>query len=92
MSHHLDLPLTLVRDHHLITQIADSSIDLDAVLEELLEGADIEDLVACGLGGVDDELVWESALLCMEHDEGGCEATKTAGANADGMGKYIPSS
>jgi len=52
----LDLPVALLADGYHIAQVADAAVDLDAVVQELLEGADVEDLVAGGLGGVDDEL------------------------------------
>lgn len=52
----LDLALALLLDHDIVAQVVGAALDLDAVLEELLEGGDIEDLVAGGLRSVDDEL------------------------------------
>jgi len=52
----LNLSITNLADLDDITKVSDSSINLDLILEELLEGGDIEDLVACWLRGVDDEL------------------------------------
>lgn len=56
MSNDLDLAVAGLGDDDVITEIADTALDLDAVMQELLEGGDVEDLVACRLGGVDDEL------------------------------------
>ena len=39
-----------------LAQVADTALDLDLLVQELLESGDIEDLVAGGLRGVDDEL------------------------------------
>lgn len=57
MRDDLDLPITLLRDLDGIAQVSDTAVNLDLVLEELLEGGDIEDLVAGGLRSVDDELI-----------------------------------
>lgn len=56
MSNDFDLAVTGLGDDDLVTEVADTALDLDAVVEELLEGRDVEDLVACGLRSVDDEL------------------------------------
>lgn len=56
VSNNLDLAVTGLGDDDLVTEVADTALDLDAVVEELLEGRDVEDLVACGLRSVDDEL------------------------------------
>lgn len=52
----LDLSLALLGDLDGITKVSNAAVNLDLVLEELLEGRDVEDLVACGLRSVDDEL------------------------------------
>lgn len=52
----LDLALTLLLDDDVVTKVVGAALNLDAVLEELLEGGDVEDLVASGLLSVDDEL------------------------------------
>ena len=39
-----------------IAEVADTAVDLDLVVQELLEGGDVEDLVAGGLRSIDDEL------------------------------------
>jgi hypothetical protein len=52
----LNLALALLGDLDGLAEVADAPVDLDLLVQELLEGRDIEDLVAGGLGGVDDEL------------------------------------
>lgn len=52
----LDLAARLLLDDDGITQVVGAALDLDALLEELLEGRDVEDLVVGGLRSVDDEL------------------------------------
>jgi hypothetical protein len=52
----LDLAIANLGDDDLVTEVADTALDLHAVVEELLEGGDIEDLVASGLRSVDDVL------------------------------------
>lgn len=56
MSHDLDLAVTGLGDLHIIAEVADTALDLDAVVQELFEGRDIEDLVVGGLASVDDVL------------------------------------
>ncbi|KAL2288568.1 hypothetical protein FJTKL_03930 [Diaporthe vaccinii] len=52
----LDLAVTDLGDPDGLAQVADAALDLDLLVQELLEGGDIEDLVAGGLRSVDDEL------------------------------------
>lgn len=52
----LDLSIADLLDLDDVAEVANTAIDLDLVLQELLERADVEDLVAGGLRGVDDEL------------------------------------
>ena len=52
----LDLAVTLLLDDNVVAQVVGAALDLDAVLEELLEGRDVEDLVIGRLRSVDDEL------------------------------------
>jgi len=52
----LDLATRLLLDDDGVTQVVGATLDLDALLEELLEGGDVEDLVVGGLRSVDDEL------------------------------------
>ena len=56
VSNDLDLAIAGLGDDDLVTEVTDTALDLDTVVEELLEGGDIEDLVASRLRGVDDEL------------------------------------
>ena len=53
----LNLALALLLDNNLVAKVVGDAVNLDAVLEELLEGGDVENLVAGGLRGVDDELL-----------------------------------
>ena len=57
MGNNLDPALANLGDHDVLTEVADAALDLDAVVEELLEGRDIEDLVASRLRSVDNELL-----------------------------------
>lgn len=52
----LDLAIALLADLDYVSQVTGAAFDLDAVVKELLEGGDVEDLVVGGLGAVDDEL------------------------------------
>lgn len=56
MRDDLDLAVPLLADLHGIAQVVHAVVDLDLVVQELLEGGDVEDLVGRGLRGVDDEL------------------------------------
>lgn len=56
VSNDLDLAISLLADLDGVAEVAGAAIDLDAVVEELLEGLDVEDLVVDGLRAVDDEL------------------------------------
>lgn len=57
VSDDLDLAIAGLGDLDVVAEVTDAAFDLDAVVEELLEGGEIEDLVADGLGGVDHELM-----------------------------------
>ncbi len=56
MGNDLDLAVALLGDLDGLAEVADAAVDLDLLVQELLEGRDVEDLVAGGLRGVDDEL------------------------------------
>lgn len=56
MGDDLDLAVTDLGDLDGLAEVADAALNLDLLVQELLEGGDIEDLVARGLRGVDDEL------------------------------------
>ena len=63
MSNDLDLALTSLGDDNVVAKVADAALDLDAVVEELLEGGDIEDLVRGGLRSIDDVLYKKTPLV-----------------------------
>lgn len=56
VGNNLDLAIAGLGDHDVVTEVTDTALDLDAVVEELLEGGDIKDLVGGGLRSVDNEL------------------------------------
>ena len=58
----LDLALTLLLDNDVVAKVVGAALNLDAVLEELLEGGDVEDLVAGGLRSINDVL-WRYTLV-----------------------------
>jgi hypothetical protein len=45
MRNNLNLPLSLARDSHIITQIARATFNLDPIVQEFLECSEIEDFV-----------------------------------------------
>lgn len=53
----LDLAIALLGDLDNVAEVAGAALDLDAVVKELLESLDVEDLVVDGLRAVDDELL-----------------------------------
>ena len=57
MSDDLDLAIAGLGDLDDLSELAGAAVDLDLLVEELLEGRDVEDLIARGLGGVDDKLL-----------------------------------
>ncbi len=63
MGNDLDLALALLRDLDGLAEVADAALNLDLLVQELLKGRDIEDLVARGLRGVDDELLGDLGAL-----------------------------
>lgn len=56
VSHNDDLALTLLRDQDRVTEVSDTVVDLNPVVQELLERRYVEDLVGGGLRSIDDEL------------------------------------
>jgi hypothetical protein len=56
MCHHFDLAIPNLRDCYRVSEVADTIVDLDFVVEEFLECGQIEDLVADGLGAIDSVL------------------------------------
>jgi hypothetical protein len=65
MSHNLNLSITLLANHNSIAEVTSATINLDAVMQELLEGGDVEDLVVDGLRSVDDELLRNLCALLL---------------------------
>jgi hypothetical protein len=61
----LNFSIADILDLYGIAKVSDTAVDLDLVLKELLEGGDVEDLVACGLRSVDDELFPLSAPILL---------------------------
>lgn len=57
VSNDLDLAIALLGDLDDVAEVAGAALNLDAVVEELLESLDVEDLVVDGLAAVDDELL-----------------------------------
>lgn len=56
MGHNFDLSIANLGDLDGIAEVTNAALNLDLVVQELLEGGDVEDLVVGGLGSVDDEL------------------------------------
>ena len=56
MGGDLDPAIANLLDDDLVAEVANTAFNLDLLLEELLEGGGVEDLVARGLLGVDEEL------------------------------------
>jgi hypothetical protein len=62
----LDLALALLGDLNDVAEVTGAALDLDAVVQELLESLEIEDLVVDGLRAVDDELSQTLALIPIQ--------------------------
>ena len=62
MRNDLDLAVASLGDLDGVAEVSHAAIDLDLLVQELLEGRDIENLVAGGLRGIDDELQLVSIL------------------------------
>jgi hypothetical protein len=63
MGDDLDLAIPNLLDVDIVAEIARAAFDLDAIVQELLERAEVEDLVADGLGAVDRVLVRDLRAL-----------------------------
>lgn len=63
VSDDLDLAITLLGDLDDVAEVAGAALNLDAVVKELLESLDVEDLVVDGLRAVDDELLGDLLAL-----------------------------
>lgn len=66
MGDDLNLSITDTLDLDLVTKVTDAVVNLDLVLEELLEGGDVEDLIGGWLGSVDDVLRIDVSF-CFNH-------------------------
>jgi hypothetical protein len=66
VRNNLDLSIANLGDLNGISEVSNTAINLDLVLKELLEGGDVEDLVASGLRSIDDELWSESAQVYLD--------------------------
>lgn len=53
MGDDFDLSLSGLGDGDVVAEVVGAALDLDAVVQELLESGQVEDLVADGLAGVD---------------------------------------
>lgn len=56
VRNNLNLAIALLADLDDVSQVTGAAFNLDAVVEELLEGGNVKDLVVGRLGAVDDEL------------------------------------
>ncbi len=56
VRHDLNTPIAEVADGDVVAEVAGAAVDLDALLKEGREGGGVENAVAGGLGGIDDEL------------------------------------
>lgn len=63
MGNDLDLSIALLGNLNDIAEVTGAALDLDAVVKELLESLDVEDLVVDGLRAVDDELLGDLLTL-----------------------------
>jgi hypothetical protein len=61
----LNLSIADILDLNDIAEVSDTAVNLDLVLKELLEGGDVEDLVAGGLRSVNDELSFSSVPILL---------------------------
>jgi len=56
MGNNLDLSISLLADGDGVPKVTSAAINLDAVVQEFLEGGEVEDLVVHRLRGIDDVL------------------------------------
>ena len=66
---YLNLPLPSLRDSNLLAEVARAALDLDLVVQELLEGGEVEDLVGHGLRAVDHVLYTHISLATIPIDQ-----------------------
>jgi len=53
MRDDLDLAFASLRDGDIVTQVSSAAFDFDAIMQELLKGGQVKDLIADGLAAVD---------------------------------------
>jgi hypothetical protein len=63
VSNDLDLSIALLGDGDGVAEVTGAALNLDAVVKELLESLDVEDLVVDRLRAVDDELYLTISLF-----------------------------
>ena len=68
MSDNLDLAIANLGDNDLVAEVSNAALNLDAVVQELLKGRDVEDLVVGGLRSIDDELLRDLLGLATTGD------------------------
>ena len=71
MSDDLHLAVALLGDLDGLAEVTGAALDLDAVVKELLESLDVEDLIVDGLRAVDDELLGD-LLALLGRGSAGC--------------------
>jgi hypothetical protein len=68
VSDNLDLAIANLGDDDLVAEVSNAALNLDAVVQELLKGRDIEDLVVGRLRSIDDELLRDLLGLATTGD------------------------
>jgi len=63
VRHDFQLPISLLADDDILSQIPSTTINLDSVMEELLESRNIKDLVIDRLRAIDDKLLGDLLTL-----------------------------
>lgn len=63
VSNNLNLLTTDLGDGDVVAKVTSAALDLDALVQELLKGGNVEDLVVDGLRSVDDELLGDLLTL-----------------------------
>jgi hypothetical protein len=94
VGNNLNLAIAGLRDLDGLAEVAGAALNLDLLVEELLEGRDVEDLVASGLRSVDDELFevlldWESLARTMSIELGEGSAHLLGHLGALGLGGLL---
>lgn len=61
----LNLAIANLGDLDGLAEVANTALDLDPLVQELLKSGNVEDLVRGGLGSVDDELLGDLGALAL---------------------------